>query len=56
MFDWGFESQGEQHVTGDGIYLCRGKVGDLPLSYYISKLQFVPMGEYYGGRSVTVVT
>ncbi len=26
MFDWGFESENEQHVTGDGIYLCRGKV------------------------------
>eukprot|EP00903_Cladosiphon_okamuranus_P007876 g7613.t1 len=26
VFDWGFESEGEQHVTGDGVYLCRGKV------------------------------
>lgn len=26
VFDWGFESEDEEHVTGDGIYLCRGKV------------------------------
>lgn len=30
MFDWGFESEDEQHVTGDGVYLCRGKVKYLP--------------------------
>ncbi|CAM9137760.1 unnamed protein product, partial [Discosporangium mesarthrocarpum] len=26
VFDWGFESENEKIVTGDGIYLCRGKV------------------------------
>ncbi|CAM9929918.1 unnamed protein product [Choristocarpus tenellus] len=25
-FDWGFQSRDEKYVTGDGIYLCRGKV------------------------------
>lgn len=26
VFDWGFQSEGEEHITSDGIYLCRGKV------------------------------
>lgn len=43
VFDWGFESQDEQHVTGDGIYLCRGKVTYL---YYWCYSQFVPIGKY----------
>ncbi|CBJ25560.1 conserved unknown protein [Ectocarpus siliculosus] len=26
VFDWGFQSENEKFATGDGIYLCRGKV------------------------------